>query len=43
MANKHVRAIRRATKQRVNKFLNNILTLPFGKRLAIAWRIVKGK
>jgi hypothetical protein len=27
----------------VNKFLSNIHTLPLKKRIAIAWRIIKGK
>jgi hypothetical protein len=34
---------RRQTVKQVNSFLENIWKLPFGARLKIAWRMVRGK
>ena len=43
MNQKKAKKERRQTVSQVNKFLENIWNLPFGTRLKIAWRMVRGK
>lgn len=43
MNQKKAKKERRNTVRQVNNFLENIWNLPFGTRLKIAWRMVRGK
>jgi hypothetical protein len=43
MNQKAAKKQRKDTIKQVNNFLENIWRLPFGTRLQIAWRIVRGK